>query len=167
MKLGILVGAAAIVAVLSATPAGADGTVYNDLAGSEIAELLDAHGYSATLTTDDHGDPLVMGSADGLKFKVFTYDCNNQAPRRCRSLQFVSAFSLGHKPTPDDYVAMNQYNNDRVFGRAFIDTNGDAAVDFVVNLSGGVLAANLMDDVGTWKTYVLEKFIQHLGWKTS
>ena len=37
----------------------------------------------------------------------------------------------------------------------------------VVNLSGGVLAANLMDDVGTWKTYVLTKFVQHLGWKVS
>ena len=167
MKLGILMGAAIAGAALISSPVSADGTIYNDLSGSEIVELLDAHGYSATLTTDDHGDPMVMGAADGLKFKIFTYNCNAQAPRRCHNLQFVSAFSLGHKPTPEDYVAMNQYNNDRIFGRAFIDSNGDAAVDFVVNLSGGVLAANLMDDVGTWKTYVLEKFIQHLGWKTS
>jgi len=159
--------AAALVAGTLSSPVYADGTVYNDLSGSEIVALLDAHGYSATLTTDQGGDPEIMAAADGLKFTVFTYNCNTQAPRRCNGLQFESAFDLGHKPTEADYVAMNQYNNDKVFGRAFINKDGDAAVDFVVNLTGGVLTANLMDDVGTWKTYVLEKFIQNLGWKTS
>ena len=167
MKLGILVGVAAVGAALLSTPVSADGTVYNDLSGSEIVELLDAHGYSATLTTDEGGDPLVMGAADGLKFRVQTYDCNSQAPRRCHSLQFVASFALQHKATQDDFMAMNDYNQKKVYGRAFIDENGDAAIDFVVNLSGGVLAANLMDDVGTWKTYVLTKFVQHLGWKVS
>jgi hypothetical protein len=167
MKLKVLFGAAAVASVLISTSAGADGTIYNDLSGSEIVALLDAHGYSATLTTDQGGDPLIMGAADGLKFRVQTYDCNAQAPRRCHSLQFVASFALQHKASSDDFMAMNDYNQKKVYGRAFIDENGDAAIDFVVNLSGGVMAANLMDDVGTWKTYVLDTFVQHLGWKVS
>jgi hypothetical protein len=161
-------GAALLAFGLAAAPAFAAGdSVYNDLAGSEIVALLDSHGYQATLTTDSSGDPLVMGSADGLKFKVQTYDCNKSAPRRCRSLQFIAAFSLDHPATNADLVAMNDYNKKKVYGRAFIDENGDAAVDMVINLSGGVLAANLMDTVGTWKSFVLDVFVQHLGWKVS
>ncbi len=167
MGLKVLLGAAAVAGAVLSTPVYADGTIYNDLSGSEIVALLDAHGYSATLTTDPGGDPLIMGAADGLKFRVQTYDCNSQAPRRCRSLQFVASFALEHKATSDDFMAMNDYNQKKVYGRAFIDENGDAAIDFVVNLSGGVMAANLMDDVGTWKTYVLDTFVQHLGWKVS
>lgn len=167
MRLRVLLSAAALAATVLSTPVFADSSVYSDLSGSEIVALLDAHGYSATLTTDDHGDPLIMGSVDGLKFRVFTYNCNAQAPRRCNSLQFVSSFALGHKPTPDDYVAMNKYNNDRIFGRAFINDDNDAAIDYVINLTGGVMAGNLMDDVSTWKTYVLDKFVAQLGWKSS
>jgi len=164
----LIVGAALLALCVVATPALAGGdTVYNDLSGSEIVALLDAHGYAASLTTDGNGDPLVMGAADGLKFKVQTYDCNGSAPRRCRSLQFIAAFSLDHPATDADMHAMNDYNRKKVYGRAFIDENGDAAVDMVVNMTGGVLAANLMDTVGTWKTFVLDVFVRHLGWKVS
>ncbi len=164
----LVVGAALIALSAMASPALADSdAVYNDLAGSEIVALLDAHGYQASLTTDEHGDPLVMATADGLKFKVQTYDCNGQAPRRCRTLQFIASFSLGHSATDADRRAMNEYNQKKVYGRAFIDDYDDAAVDMVVNMTGGVLAANLMDTVGTWKSFVLDVFVQHLGWKTS
>ena len=146
--------------------AGSD-TVYNDLSGSEIVALLDAHGYQASLTTDEGGDPLITAKVDGLKFKVQTYDCGKSVPRRCRSLQFIAAFSLDHPVTSADYAAMNDYNKKKVYGRAFVDDNGDADVDMVMNLNGGVLAANLMDTVATWKTYVLDVFVQHLGWRVS
>jgi len=164
----LTIGAALLALSVVATPAvaGSD-SIYNDLSGSEIVALLDAHGYQASLTTDGGGDPLVMGSADGLKFKVQTYDCNGSAPRRCRSLQFIAAFSLDHPATDADMRAMNDYNRKKVYGRAFIDDNGDAAVDMVINLNGGVMAANLMDTVGTWKSFVLDVFVQHLGWKVS
>jgi hypothetical protein len=168
MRLALAFGAALLAVGLGCAPALADGgTVYNDLSGSEIVALLDAHGYQATLTTDGDGDPMIMGRADGLNFRVQTYDCNEQAPRRCRSLQFVASFALQHKATTDDFEAMNEYNQKKVYGRAFIDENGDAAIDMVVNLAGGVMAANLMDQVGTWKTYVLDVFVEHLGWKVS
>ena len=167
MKLEFVLGGAALACALAFAPAQADDTVYNDLSGSEVVALLDAHGYQATLTTDQYGDPLIMGAADGLKFRVQSYDCNEQAPRRCHSLQFVASFALQHQATPDDFVAMNDYNQKKVYGRAFIDENGDAAIDMVINLTGGVMAANLMDQVGTWKSYVLDVFVQHLGWKVS
>lgn len=164
----LALGAALFALCVVATPARAgNDTVYTDLSGSEIVALLDAHGYQASLTTDGSGDPLVMGQADGLKFKVQTYDCNGSAPRRCRSLQFIAAFSLDRAATDADVRAMNDYNRKKVYGRAFIDENGDAAVDMVINLNGGVLAGNLMDTVGTWKSFVLDVFVQHLGWKVS
>ena len=165
MKLGFLFGGVALACVIGLAPARADDTIYNDLSGSEIVALLDAHGYQATLTTDQDGDPLIMGAADGLKFRVQTYDCNEQAPRRCRTLQFLAAFA--HEASPSDVAAMNDYNNKRVYGRAYINSDGDAAVDFTINLAGGVLAANLMDQVGTWKSYVLDRFVEQLGWKSS
>jgi hypothetical protein len=168
MKLSVVLGAAALASALFVSPGqAAAGHVYTDLSGGDIVALLDSHGYQATLTTDQDGDPLIMGSADGLTFRVFTYDCNKQAPRRCQSIQFTSAFSLGHKPTETDFKMMNDYNLNKIYGRAFIDRNGDAAIDFTVDLSGGVLAANLMSQVSTWKSYVLDKFVSQLGWKVS
>jgi hypothetical protein len=164
----VFVAAAGLALGMAGTPASAGSdTVYNDLSGSEIVALLDAHGYQASLTTDEGGDPLVTAKIDGLKFKVQTYDCGKTVPRRCGSLQFIAAFSLDHAVSSADFTAMNDYNKKKVYGRAFIDDNGDADVDMVMNLNGGVLAANLMDKVATWKTYVLDVFVQHLGWRVS
>jgi hypothetical protein len=168
MKLWGTLGAAALLGVTLALPVQADeDSVYTDLSGGDIVALLDSHGYQATLTTDEGGDPLVMASADGLTFKVYTYDCNKAAPRRCQSIQFTSSFSLGHKATADDFKMMNNYNRNKIYGRAFIDQNGDAAIDFTIDLSGGVLAGNLMSQVSTWKSYVLDRFVTQLGWKVS
>ena len=159
--------ALAVILMTAVSAQAQDDESYADLSGSEIVALLEAHGYSASLTTDSAGDPLVMASADGLRFRVQTYDCNSSAPRRCRTLQMVSSFALERPPSAEDFIAMNDYNNQKVYGRAYIDDNGDAAVDFTVNLSGGVSASNLMDNVGTWKAFILDVFVNYLGWQVS
>lgn len=159
--------ASALMLLALAGAAWADDRIYEDLSGSEIVALLDAHGYDATLTTDTYGDPFITARGSDLKFKVLTSDCDKAAPRRCRSLMFLATFALPRKATDEDFRAMNEYNKNKMFGRAFIDDNGDAAVDFVINMSGGVSARNLMDNVGTWKVYVLDVFVKHLGWQTS
>lgn len=150
---------------VSLTSVSAQEGVYQDLAGSEVVALLDAHGYNATLTADDFGDPLIMGSADGLKFQVQTYNCNDAAPRRCKTLRFLSSFAAPSSISADEVMkAMNDFNKSKVYGRAFVNDDNDPTVDFRIDLSGGVTAANLMDQVGTWKSFVLDVFIEHLGW---
>lgn len=165
-QLGLAVGAAAF--LMAGWASAQDDENYEDLSGSEIVALLEAHGYDASLTTDGSGDPFVTASADGLRFQVATYDCNKSVPRRCRTLQLSSTFALTNNTEETDYFeAMNDFNRQKVYGRAFINEDGDAAVDFTINLSGGVSASNLMDNIGTWKTYVLDVFVDYLGWTVS
>ena len=51
---------------------------------------------------------------------------------------------------------MNAWNRDRRFGKAYIDADGDIAIEMDVNLWGGVTPKNL-DDTFDWWRIVLER----------
>jgi hypothetical protein len=58
---------------------------------------------------------------------------------------------------------IEQWNEDRVWGRAFIDPDNDPWIDLAVNLKGGVSPENFNDTVSWWWA-VLRDFEEHIGW---
>ena len=60
---------------------------------------------------------------------------------------------------------MNAYNQQYLFGRAYIDPYGSATVDYTINLNQGVTEDNLVDNLNIW-IHVLDNFVTGLNWSS-
>jgi hypothetical protein len=101
----------------------------------------------AELATDSAGDPMIRGRRAGQAYWVYFYDCT--ASRDCLNIQFRTIFPL---PAGVSANAINRWNGETRFGKAYIDDEGDLVVKLDVNLWGGVSAANLDDTFDWWFT---------------
>lgn len=116
-----------------------------------IANIARGYG-SATIQTDSAGDPQILGRIDGVQYTVNFYGCTNGA--NCSTIQFRAAWTNPGSVTVDH---MNSWNQDKRFGKAYMDYDNDPVIEWDVNLFGGVSARNL-DDTFDWWKIVLENF---------
>ena len=65
------------------------------------------------------------------------------------SLQFRVAF----KATPS-LDAINGWNRDKRYGKAFLDEDGDAAIDYDLDLEGGATERTVLESVRTFRALV-------------
>jgi len=116
-----------------------------------------ARGYgSAVLESLDNGTPKITGRIDGLGYAVYFLDCEPQGG--CGDLNFYTAFS-GVQP---DAEAINRWNAGKRFGRAYLDSDGDAAVEMDVVLEFGISRANLDANFAVWRL-VMNQYARHVG----
>lgn len=126
---------------------------------SKIFQLARGHG-SAEIGTDNRGDPKVEGRMHSVKYQLYFYGCKNG--EQCTSVQFRAGFTqTDNKQTVQ---RMNEWNLTKRFGKAYIDTKGDAIIEMNVNLRGGVCNANFDETVGWWSS-VLREFLTHINFK--
>lgn len=115
-----------------------------------IRQIASGYG-SATLGTDPDGDPEITGRIEGTRYQVLFYGCTDG--KGCKSIQLVA----GWTDSPVELTALNAWNADRRFGKAYLDLDGDPAIEMNVNLDFGVTARNLDDTFDYWR-YVLSDF---------
>ena len=127
--------------------------------GSDPAVIENiASGYgSSSLTADDYGDPMIEGRINGLLYYVFFYGCEEN--KNCTAIQFSATFE---KPEID-LAVVNEWNDNKRFGTAALEKDGDVSLQYDLNLAHGVSRANLDDTFDYWRT-VLGEFKDHLGW---
>ncbi len=116
-----------------------------------IANIARGYG-SATVQVDSIGDPQIVGRIDGVQYTVNFYGCTNG--QNCTTLQFRAAWTNPGGVTFDD---MNRWNQDKRFGKAYLDQDNDPIIEWDVNLFGGVSTRNL-DDTFDWWKLVLDNF---------
>lgn len=129
--------------------------------GSAIDDILAlAQGYGeATLETQDNGQPRIAGQVDGVPYQVFFLNCGSGL---CEDLNFYAGFG-GIKPAMD---SMNAWNRDKRFGRAYLDSDLDAVIEYDINLEYGVARENLNAAFGVW-SLVLAQFADYVGYGTT
>lgn len=121
-----------------------------------LLEIAKSKG-DATLEKQDSGDPRLAGAISGVPYQVFFLNC--EAAAGCQDLNFYVGFR-DIKPTLD---AMNEWNRTHRFGRAYLDSELDAALDFDLNIDGGVSKANLESSFGLWAS-LLDEFSAYVGY---
>lgn len=127
-----------------------DGTAVDDILGL-------AKGYGeATLETQSNGQPRIAGKVGDVPYQVFFLNCDSGA---CEDLNFYAGFA-GVKPTMD---SMNAWNRDKRFGRAYLDGDLDAVIEYDINLEYGVARENLNAAFGVW-SLVLGEFAGYVGY---
>ena len=96
-----------------------------------VAQLLQEEGYKAKLGTDNVGDPMIETSYSGIPTYIFFYDCDDGF---CSDLQFHAYWTLDTEVSP---LVMAAWNEKFRFGTAYLDEEGDAAIDIDLQLISG------------------------------
>ena len=122
-----------------------------------ILEIAKAHG-EATLESQSDGDPRISGRINGLGYQLFFMNCTGG--KDCEDLNFYAGFAE-LKPTVD---AINDWNRNKRFGNAYLDSDLDAVIEFDVNLEFGVTRDNLDAAFGLWEL-LLQQYAEHIGYR--
>lgn len=144
----------ALAAAFSLLPAVAAAQLVDATDPRQVAALVQEGGYRATLTTDNTGDPMIESALDGTEFVIQFFGCT--ANTDCRYIVFRAGFLGG-----GTLERMNAWNGDQLVGTAYLDGDGDPAIDYFVTLEGGVSRENLLDAIDWWQV-ALTKFKQHI-----
>lgn len=132
---------AAIAASFVASAAHADEVRSDDPAS--LARVLQNMGYRAEVTKDNSGDPMIKSTASGSDFAILFYGCTSN--RNCTTVQFFGGFK---EPDNGSLAAMNKWNTDNRFGRAYQAESGSARIEYDLDLDmGGMSAALFRDNV--------------------
>jgi hypothetical protein len=166
MDLSIRTGTAAVAALalslVLSVPAGAQNppSAGGAIDGSNPQVILDiASSFgTANIETDDLGDPMIRGRIDGIIYAVFFYGCTNHVA--CNQIQFYASWSDVTITTD----ALNSWNRDTRYGKAFLDNERLPVLNMDVNLTAGVTEANMRDTFEWWKV-VLADFSDELARK--
>lgn len=114
-----------------------------------ILQIASSHG-SAYITTDDVGDPLIIGAIDGLSYRLEFYGCDGDGG--CTDLLFKAAYDAPDVELDD----LGAWNRDHRYGKAAFGPRGVVIVEQAVNLQGGVSEANLDSSFDWWKEVLVE-----------
>ncbi len=120
---------------------------------SEIADAMDDRGYTAEVDgnivyvmSEYAPIAIAIGGTDGdVSYLTYVDD--------------ISSDELG-------YEFLNQFNNEVKFGRAYIDSDGDIAIQMDRNATGGVSLDNVMSDIEVF-TMLIAKFRTDIENQTS
>jgi len=154
MKLSSIIAGGALAVALTISAQG-----QTLLTGVDTGEILNAaRGYgSATLTTQNNGDPQITGKIEGITYQVYFRNCTNNT--NCEDLNFYLGF-LDIKPTLE---SINEWNSTKRFSRAYVDQDKDACVEMDIDLVQGVTAEYLDSQFALWNM-VVTQFAEYVGY---
>lgn len=115
-----------------------------------IVEIARAYG-TAERQPDDNDGPWIRANMDGVVYTISFLNCTNG--QNCSSVQFRAWWN---SEGSHDVEAMNNWNRERRFSDAYIDSRGNATIEYDVNLAGGVTAVNFDDTVQWWQAVLRE-----------
>jgi hypothetical protein len=123
-----------------------------------ILASLKRNGIEAELVKDSDGDPKVTSSETDNPFSIHFYSCTDHD--QCKFVQFTSGWNLKNGITLDKLEAWNEH---KVWGQAYRDSDKDPWLAMPVNFVGGVTRDHLDDMVDWWLT-IEDDFQKHIGW---
>ena len=111
-----------------------------------LVSALHEAGYTAKLSTDKVGDPLITSAVSGSTFQIFFYNCKDH--KNCATVQFHSGYDFTTAPSLE---LINEWNRTNRFGRAFLDKENDPILEMDVDLDdGGISPALFIDNLEYW-----------------
>lgn len=106
----------------------------SQITGEQLVDVLKEEGYSPKLDKPS----VVTMKIEGLKVAFFVADDNS-------SLQAYAAFK-SEKATLE---RVNEWNADKRYSRAYLDSEGDPVIELDLDLAGGVSKERLADFIQT------------------
>jgi hypothetical protein len=149
------------IALLAASIGGAQAQrIVNGSDVDDILAIAKTHG-EATLETQSDGNPRIIGhlsDQNNLTYAVYFMNCSD-ANTDCEDLNFYAGFA-DVKPTLD---TINAWNRDKRFGKAYLDADLDAVVEFDCNREYGVTRDNLVAGFDLW-SLIVKQYTDYIGY---
>lgn len=124
------------------------------ITGNDTARIMElAAAYGPVERRQDDDGYWIRGEMGETVYTISFLNCNDQN-LQCSSVQFRAWWESNGAHTLE---AMNQWNRDRRFSAAYLDSNNNATIEWDVNLAGGVTAVNFDDSIQWWQS-VLQQF---------
>lgn len=142
MKFIAAIAAATLIAAPLAPAAAAGVTI------DTIAEILEDQGYNV----HDRDATKMVVNVQGYRVLVAIDGAD-------RDISFITW--PGVQSTDVGYQFLNKFNNEVKFGRAYIDRDGDVAIQMDRNSAGGVSAENIESDFDVF-LLLINKFLSDL-----
>ena len=120
-------------------------TVFENIGGKEVLELLAKEGYKPELGKDADGDPKITFKIQGKSIGIFFYDCNKTP--FCSNLSISTGWDL---KKPLDSQKLLTFNYDNRFARASTDKDNDPYFESDFDLTGGATKVALAEWVKTY-----------------
>lgn len=143
-------------ALALAAPAALNAQTISAADPQSIVRAMQAAGYRAELTRDPQGDPLIRSSTAAANFSIFFYGCTKGAS--CSAVQFYAGWQ-----DKASLNAINEWNRKHRYGRAYLDDQGEANIEYDVNMGGAPFAQALFkSNLEAWEL-VLQAFTKFLN----
>lgn len=132
------------------------------LTAAAVADAFADHGVTGQIGTDDYGDPYVDLQTGGALPSDFAYvlffDCD--AAGACDSMLLVAGYQPQRRPVYLDVI--NQWNVERRWVRAYIDSENYIVLDMDVSGYAGITEQALDTQVGRFVASIADfsQFIQ-------
>ena len=152
----VAAGAALALGLAFAAPASAAPIPNGGVTVPDMVKFLQGKGYKAEVKSGSTGQ-YIASAGNGVNFDVYFYDCN---AGRCASVQFEAGFDLANGMTA---AKINEWNRDKRYMKAYIDSGMDPHVSYDVNTSPGRTWEGLADDFGVW-TGTIGTFSTFIGY---
>lgn len=123
-----------------------------------VVQALRDLGYRATLDTDNQGNPKISSAIEGVNYTIFFYGCENT--QLCEDLQFSAGFDLANGTTE---FSMNDWNRDRIIGKAFVNENNDPFIQMFVPGVYDMSMQSFQRTVRRWGQGMAD-FKVHINW---
>lgn len=146
----VLVAAAAVNFVaLVALPAMAQGLMPRT--PTAVFEAARTFGEIEFTDPDSEGRPVLLGDIDGIYYSMVVFGCD--AFDGCESVQFYASFISDDNATLE---FANDWNLDKRWVTAFLDTDGDMVITMTANIRYGVTRENFLDTFDVWRSLMLD-----------
>ena len=124
---------------------------------ASVAKVLQDKGYRAELTKDDSGDPMIRSASSGTTFLVLFYGCTDN--KQCETVQFFAGYSDAENAS---LAALNEWNAENRFGRAYLSDSGAARLEMDVDLDDGGMSTALFEDNLEFWVVIMSTFEKHI-----
>jgi hypothetical protein len=112
--------------------------------------ILTSAGMTGGIERNPDGSRFVVGKMDQGPFQMLPVECERPGDN-CGAIRLYLGFSMREKPSVQ---RINQYNSRTKDVRAYLDEEGDPAIEMDIALGGGVSAAYLTRRMAAWRTAV-------------
>jgi len=143
-----------------ASASASEGGLVTQMTAEDIVRLMRRSGFQAEIDQTQSGDPVINGSFRGMRFRVFGHTCSG-SPARCERLDFSAGFRTDGSVSKE---RINAFNRTWMFGKSYLSENGNAYIDFPVNMTSGVTEANMENNLRLWSD-IMQTFADYIGWK--
>lgn len=125
-----------------------------------VIDQLQSMGYKASYEPYDSGRPRVLTAIAGINYAIAFYGCADDMTD-CRSVMFTAGFDMPSGSAPE---TINNWNQTRVYTRAFLDADQDPYFQMPVVRGQDMSAEDFQRVMNIWEDAVID-FTDEIGFE--